>query len=277
MVEVHRRIFRATPFAKALDGLDPEPVVAAARAALASTPMRPVDLGRHLAARFPDRDPSALAALARYHLPLVQVPPRGLWRRSAQVTLTTAEAWVGSDLAASPSLDDVVLRYLAAFGPATVADVQTWSGLPGMKPVLERMRPRLCVFRDERRRDLFDLPEAPRPDESVPAPPRFLPEFDNLVLAHADRSRVLADEHRSLVVTRNLRVRATFLWDGFVRGTWEVERKQGSATLRLAPFEPLPERAATELAAEGEALLRFFEEDATELEVEIGRDAGRAG
>jgi hypothetical protein len=205
------------------------------------------------------------------------VPTEDRWGFPSVASFAPAETWLGQPLSADEAPEALVLRYLAAFGPATVADVQTWSGLPGMKPVLERMRPRLCVFRDERRRDLFDLPEAPRPDESVPAPPRFLPEFDNLVLAHADRSRVLADEHRSLVVTRNLRVRATFLWDGLVRGTWEVERKQGSATLRLAPFEPLPERAATELAAEGEALLRFFEEDATELEVEIGRDAGRAG
>jgi hypothetical protein len=103
----------------------------------------------------------------------------------------------------------------------------------------------------------------------VPAPPRFLPEFDNLVLSHADRTRVLADEHRGLVVTKNLRVRATFLWDGFACGTWAVERKKATATLLLTPFEPLPKPAVKALAVEGEALLRFLEEDATSFDVRL--------
>ena len=170
-------------------------------------------------------------------------------------------------MARPPHLEDaapepLVLRYLAAFGPATAADVQTWSGLPALRPVLEGLRPKLRAFKDERGRELFDLPDAPRPDGDIPSPPRFLPEFDNLVLGHDDRTRVLDDAYRGLVVTKNLRVRATFLWDGFVRGTWEVDRKKDVAKLRLLPFEALPKRALKELAAEGEALLRFVEEDA---------------
>ena len=139
-----------------------------------------------------------------------------------------------------------------------------------MKSVLDGLRPRLWVFKDERGRELFDLPEAPRPDEGVEAPPRFLPEFDNLVLSHADRTRVLADAYRGLVTTKNLRVRATFLWDGFVRGTWEVERRKQTATLHLTPFEALPKGAANDLAEEGDVLLRFVEEDATAFEVKLG-------
>src|SRR5207249_1716261 len=147
----------------------------------------------------------------------------------------------------------LALRYLAAFGPAAAADVQTWSGLPGLKSVLDGLRPQLRVFQDERGRELFDLPAAPRPDEDVVAPPRLLPEFDNLVLSHADRTRVLADAHRGLVVTKNLRVRATFLWDGFVRGAWDVVRSKHTARLHLRPFEPLPPGAANDLAEEAEA------------------------
>ncbi len=142
-------------------------------------------------------------------------------------------------------------------------------GLKGVKAVLGELREELVVFSDERGRELFDLPGAPRPDAGVAAPPRFLPEFDNLVLAHDDRTRVLPDEHRSVIVTKNLRVRATFLWDGFVRGTWTTERKKDRATLRLAPLEALTKRAVRELAAEGEALLRFLEPDATSLDVAL--------
>ena len=144
------------------------------------------------------------------------------WGFPPVADFTLADAWLGEPLATDDAPEPLVLGYLAAFGPATAADAQTWSGLTGIKPVLERLRPQVRVFRDERGRELFDLPAAPRPDDDVPAPPRFLPEFDNLVLSHADRTRVLADEHRGFVVTKNLRVRATFLWDGFACGTWAL-------------------------------------------------------
>ncbi len=167
-------------------------------------------------------------------------------------------------------------RYLAAFGPAGATDFQTWSGFRGMKTVLDGMRDDLVTFRDERGRELLDLPDAPRPDPDVPAPPRLLPEFDSLVLAHADRTRIVADEHKGELVTKNLRVRATFLWDGVVRGTSTAERKRKTATIHLTPFEALPEGAVGELAAEGEALLRFTEPEATTFEVKIAEPAASA-
>ncbi len=110
---------------------------------------------------------------------------------------------------------------------------------------LERLRPGLLVFADDKGRELFDLPDAPRPGEDVPAPARFLPEFDSLVLAHADRRRIISDAHRPMLTTKNLRVRAVFLWGGFAHGIWETEYKRRVATLRMRPFEPLPKRPST--------------------------------
>ena len=134
-----------------------------------------------------------------------------------------------------------------------------------MKEVLERLRPKLVVLRDERKRELFDLPKAPRPGADVIAPAVFLPEFDNLVLAHTDRRRFVADAHRKRVYLPGLRIAPTFLVDGFVAGTWGVERKKDAATLTVEPFEPLAKKTRGELGAEADRLARFVEPDAREV------------
>jgi hypothetical protein len=161
----------------------------------------------------------------------------------------------------------LVKRYLGAYGPATIADAQTWSGLAGLKETFEVLRPALVMFTDERRREYFDLPDAPRPDENTAAPVRFLPEFDTLMLAHADRSRFIADAHRPHLTSKNLQVAAVFLIDGMAAGTWKVERQRKTATLVLQSFGPLTKKAAAALEAEGDALMQFVEEDAPERAV----------
>ena len=152
------------------------------------------------------------------------------------------------------------MRYLGAFGPATVKDVQTWSGLTRLGEVIERLRGRLRIFRDESGKELFDMPDAPMPDPDTPAPPRFLPEFDNLILSHADRTRVIAEEYRKAIASKNGMVPASVLVDGFVRGTWKTARSRGKATLEIKPFESLTNVDRDALVEEGERIIRFVAE-----------------
>ncbi|MDQ3497632.1 MAG: winged helix DNA-binding domain-containing protein [Actinomycetota bacterium] len=250
-----------------LEGLDIEVLIAAGRALLEERPRTAKELGELLQGRWPDHDPASLARAIRHLVPLVQVPPRGLWRKSGPAAHTTAEGWLGRPLDPAPSLEETILRYLGAFGPATVKDVQTWSGLTRLGEVIEHIRPRLLTFRDERGKELFDLPEAPRLDPDTQAPPRFLPEFDNLILSHADRSRVIAEEYRKVIASKNGMVPATFLVDGFVQGTWKTERSRDRATLEIEPFEPLARKSRDALAEEGERLIRFTGEGAETFEI----------
>ena len=251
-------------------GLEPERVLPAARALLLERPRGFNELRRLLQEQFPDVSDRALGYLVRTHVPLVMVPTDARWGFPSVADFTLADTWLERPLPDEGTPEGLVLRYLAAFGPASVADAQTWSGLQGLGPMFDSLRSQLVVFKGEGgRRELFDLPGAPHPDPDVPAPARFLPEFDNIVLAHADRTRLVADEHRGALVTKNLRVRAAFLWDGMVAGTWEIERKRAEAVLVLTPLRPLPARAVKALSAEGEALLRFAAEDATSFAVRI--------
>ena len=243
-----------------VEGVDIERLVFTGRSLLEKQPRTARELGELLTENWSERDPASLARAIRHLLPLVQVPPRGVWGKSGQTTHTTAEAWIGCSLDTDPSLDEMVVRYLGAFGPATVKDVQTWSGLTRLAEVLDRLRPRLVTFRDEQGKELFDLPDAPRPDPDTLSPPRFLPEFDNLILSYADRSRIISDDYRKVIASRNGMVPATVLVDGFVRGTWKTERTRSKATLVIEPFEPLAENARNSLVAEGERLIRFIGE-----------------
>ena len=240
-----------------IDGIDLEALATAGRALLEERPRTAKELGGLLGERWPGRDPASLARAVRHLLPLVQIPPRGVWGKSGQATHTTAEVWLGRPLGPAYSPDEVVLRYLGVFGPASIKDAQTWSGLTRLDRVFGRLGPRLVSFRDGRGREVFDLPDAPRPDPEVAAPPRFLPEFDNLILSHDDRSRVIADEHRRTLASRNGMVSATVLLDGFVSGTWRTERSRGKATIVVEPFGPLSRADRDALTEEGERLVRF--------------------
>jgi hypothetical protein len=249
------------------EGLDLEALGLAARACLDERPRTFEEIRGVLRAQWPKADERAMGYAVRTHLPLVQVPTDAPWGWPAAACFAVAETWMGKPVAAKADPAALVLRYLAAFGPASPADAQTWSGLRGLKATFEALRPKLRVFQDEKGRELFDLPKAPRPSEDTKAPVRFLPEYDNLLLGHADRSRIIDDEHRKKVVTANLRVLATYLVDGRVAGTWRIERTKKSASLVLEPFTALSRKIREELIEEGTALLRFAEADASTFAV----------
>jgi hypothetical protein len=262
---------RHPDYGPALRGVDLEPVLAFARTLTAEQPRTGPELRAAMKERFPELNPGALSYACRNHLAFIQVPPRGVWGESGAVRSTTAEAWLGRSVERRPSIDAVLLRYLAAFGPATPADATAWSRLTGMREVFDRLRPQLRTFRDERDRELFDVPDAPRPDPDAPAPPRFLPEYDNVLLSHADRSRFGSDEHRAVLFAGDRPVHGTVMVDGFVRATWRLEpdAKRGSTTLFVDHAGKLSQRATSAIAAEGRRMLRFSAPDATTSEVRL--------
>ncbi|WP_371655416.1 MULTISPECIES: winged helix DNA-binding domain-containing protein [unclassified Streptomyces] len=255
-----------------LEGVDLERLAATVRGLVEERPYTMKEIRDVLSEQWPDATPFALSLAARCALPLVQVTPRGLWGRSGRVALTTAENWLGRAPGQVPAPDDTVLRYLAAFGPASVKDMQTWAGLTRLGEVFERLRPVLVTFRDENGVELFDLPDAPRPDEGTPAPPRFLPEFDNLLLSHADRTRVIPAEHWGRT-WKGSQAFCTLLVDGFLAGVWRLEEGKGAgeghAVLTVQPFGDLGRVRRDEVAAEGERLLAEMT-SATSYDVRFG-------
>ncbi|QKG23070.1 winged helix DNA-binding domain-containing protein [Actinomadura verrucosospora] len=245
-----------TAFKKDLAGLDRAAVAESGRALLGARHLTPKELGAALRERWPDREPRALATVVRNLVPLVQVPPRAVWGAGGTTRYATAAGWTGAEPDAGADAGRIVLRYLAAFGPASAADLQTWAGRTRLRPVLDELRPRLAVFRDEGGTELFDLPDAPRPGADVRAPVRFLPEYDNLLASHADRTRVISDENRKRIGTRN-GMRAAFLVDGQVAGAWKLRRDTAPATLEIDPFRPLTATERADVEAEGHRLLHF--------------------
>ncbi len=254
---LERGLWKGSPFRHGLEGIDVDALLEAGRELVEEEPRSRAELRPLLGQRFPGRDPNDLAHAVSYLLPLIQVPPRGVWGKTGQPRLTTAESWLGKRPTATTEPDETVVRYLRAFGPATVADVRAWSGLTGLTGAVERLRPRLTAYEDERGRELLDVRDLPLPDPETPAPPRFLPEFDNVLVAYQDRERVIRPEHREHVV-RSLG-RPPLLVDGWVAGWWKLER-EGKGRVRIAVelFERLPANAKKAVAREAELVAGFL-------------------
>ncbi|MFD4367879.1 winged helix DNA-binding domain-containing protein [Rhodococcus sp. NPDC058521] len=257
-----------------LRGIDVHALAAAGRELTADGPLTAVQMRPLLESRFPGRDGASLAHGIRGVVPMVQVPPRGVWGKSGPPALVPLESWVDAKLDAAPDVDAVMLRYLAAFGPASVKDAQAWSGLTGLGEIFDRLRPRLRVYLAESGAELFDLPEFPRPESDTAVPVRILAPFDNVLLSHADRTRIVDPEVRARIITQNGIVKPAVLVNGRVVGFASTTRKNGCAVLNVEPLKKIASRNRDSVVAEGRRLLKFVHPDAETREVRFvnGRD-----
>jgi hypothetical protein len=272
--------FRATlrpvltkALAEVMKGRGPAPdvprLVDAAREFMRTQPRSFAEITTLLTGLVPGGDPGGMRYAVRTHLPMIQVPVETTWSYPGNPRFALAVDWLGTELPTAEHLPELVRRYLAAFGPATVADMQTWSYLTDLQPVFETLRGELISYRDERGRELFDLPGLTIAADDVTAPVRFLPEFDNLLLAHQDRTRVMPKAFRSRVYLPGLRVAATVLVDGFVAATWTTERAKQTATVVIEPFATLTRPVRAAVLEEAEQLARFVEPEAKSFAVRI--------
>lgn len=239
-----------------LPGVDEETLAEAARPLFATAPSTLTEVARAVGERWPQAAARDLGDALSTLLPLVQVPPRGLWRQNAPARNTTIDAWLGTEPAVPTpeTAEQLVLRYLAAYGPAATADIRAWSGLTGLPAAVARLRPGLRTFRDARGRTLLDLPDAPLPDPDTPAPVRFLPAFDNAVLGFDDRSRIIDDADRGLSVQG-----ARFLLvDGRVTGTWTTTSDDGALHVVVTAHRRLTAAERADVDEEGARLAAFL-------------------
>jgi hypothetical protein len=249
-------------------GVDEAELAAAGYPLFDAEPRLLTEVARAVGERWPDAAPRDLGDALSSLVPLVQVPPRGIWGDSGVAASTSAEKWLGRRVAANPSIGAVLLRYFAAFGPASVRDAQAWSGLTQLREVVEQLRPQLRTFTDEHGIELFDVPDAPRPSGEMDVPPRFLPEFDNVWLGHKDRARVLAAKPGRELVGSGGFMSGLVLLDGFVGGRWKITRRQGNATMAIERFS-VTKRDTLAIGEEALRLLRVVASDADEHDLQI--------
>jgi hypothetical protein len=292
-VDQWRRLMKADPIDSPF-GRRVTKAHAVAIAALRERPRSSLDLDRLMAAEI---GPEATSRhRPAWRQPEVRVVVRAAWRHFAAFVplvhvphdkegygrsqYALATDWLGEpmpELSPQQARAHVARRYLAAFGPATVDDFAAYVGRgPGgigpWRAALEDLGDEIVTLKDEAGRTLHDLASAPRPAGDVPAPPRLLARWDSLLLSHASkaRGRVIADEHRSAVFSKNADVLPTLLVDGFVAGTWDLVRADGTATITLRPFRPIQRRVRDALQAEAERVLALVEPEARRA-VTIGR------
>jgi hypothetical protein len=264
---LHAAAFTAH-FRRGIEPVDTDALLRHAKRLLNERPRTRAELGKLLAERWPDADPGVLAYAVTHHIPLCQVPPRGVWGKGGSAVWAPVESWLGAPLRSVP-VDGLVLRYLGAFGPARVADIQTWSGLTRLREVVERLP--LRTFRGEDGQTIYDLPGAPRPAEDVPAPPRFLPAYDNLLLSHADRRRVIPGNRPVPLPPGNGLAAGTFLIDGMWQGTWRIQDQ----ALHIQPFTRLRRADRDALLAEAARLCAFTDPQANR-DIVLGEAAAAA-
>lgn len=243
-------------FAKAFGAGDRQAVVRAGRRLLDKEPMTAGALRKALVERFPGPDPLAMTVLLQVSDILVQIPPTRIWGSGHAPILTRIGNWIEPPKPAI-ARRDLVLRYLAAFGPASVADMQTWCGLTRLDADFAALSDQLMTFIDETGRTLYDLPDAPRPSADTAAPVRFLPVYDNVILGYADRSRIVdpADIGRLWQGETN---RGSILIDGMVGPSWEFSKTKAGGMLDIRVGRPLAGHDKAVLEGEAEAFVGFM-------------------
>ena len=230
-------------------------------------PITSGDLGKQLREKFPTAEPIALSVLLQMSETLVQVPPTRLWGNGSAPKLVRVENWLPD---AKPTLSriDLVRRYLAAYGPASINDMQIWCRLTKLSVEFKALEKELVVFEGEDGRVLYDLPDAPWPAADTPAPVRFLPLYDNVYLGYDNRRRMLMEEDlKRLNLFTDFK--PSVLIDGVIAAGWVVSRKKDAVRLEIEPYHKLSKKQVRELEAEGEAFLRFMEEGAASYTVEV--------
>ncbi|MFS8097196.1 winged helix DNA-binding domain-containing protein [Lentzea alba] len=274
-----RDLYTNSAHAAVVKDLDLDAVVKAGLELLDERPRTPSELGKALHERWPDRKPDTLAYAVRNLAALVQIPPRGTWDGTGRTVHASATTWLGRPIDPAPSVERMIRRYLAAFGPASVQDVQAWCGLTKLGEIVDGMDLRGHLDADGR--TLFDVPEASLPDPDVPAPPRFLPEYDNVFLSHANRERIIPDglsfaqwcrEHGLLMTVRGGVLRGNLLIGGLLQGIWRVDKERKSYRLVVEPFVKVSKKDLLVLEREGHALLAFaFQAGEFDVQVLPGR------
>ncbi|MFC9896609.1 winged helix DNA-binding domain-containing protein [Nocardia sp. NPDC127579] len=251
----------------AMVGLDPDEVRAHGEAALGEEPMSAADLRARAAELYPDRDAGAVLQTWLYQLPVLQTPPRGKWQDSSRPVWSRVQPWLGAPLDPSYPLAELLIRYLGAFGPASTMDMQTWSKLTGLKQAVDQLGARVRTYTDERGRTLYDLADAELADPDRPAPVRLLGWYDNALLAHQDRSRIVPENQAVVLRTSGLNV-SSILIDGYLAGCYKLFPKGGVARMRISPNRTWTRTEHQEVETEARALLGFLE-PAREPVVEI--------
>ncbi|ADD45093.1 winged helix DNA-binding domain-containing protein [Stackebrandtia nassauensis] len=254
-----KTVFNGSEYGKRIQGVDPEALVEAGRRLLADKPLHVDELGAGLAEQFDGYAGGDLAYGLRGLMPLIQTPPRGVWGQGGGLTYASTGQWLGADPDTDwdAALDAAIPRYLAAYGPATIQDFQTWSSLTRTAPAFARLRDRLIVHRDAAGRELYDLPDIELPDLDGPLKPLLLGGFDNILLSHREREFVISKPAQKKVFRQNAMMKGTILIDGLVVGTWFTTLKKKTALLTFEPFESLSAKNRRYLEGEGERLLDF--------------------
>ncbi|MGH8952069.1 MAG: winged helix DNA-binding domain-containing protein [Acidimicrobiia bacterium] len=259
-------VLGSTSFARDTREVDWEELLELGRSLIEKEPMTRAALAGPLEERWPGVPGPSLAMVVTYLLPVVQAAPRGLWGRSGPAAWTTIESWAGLEIPMETSVEETVWRYLTAFGPASIPDMRVWSRLPDLRRVVDGMRPRLRVFESEDGAELLDIPDAPILEEDTPAPPRFLPEYDNVLLGHQDRSRFFLPGVIPQGWVGNLLV------DGLFSGSWKIHRSKGQARLDVSLLRKISPADVTAVEEEAECLLQFADPDAGQRELVIADD-----